>query len=195
MPEGFAPASSAFAISSSSFAPEITSRGSMTFPFTFDIFSPRSSVTTVGHNPSGRSDDSGAAIASANSIRPAYSAMPPPIQAASIKAWGDEQHVRENRALYTKKFAAMLDILQPAMDIQAPTAGFYLWPYTHFDDQQFARRLYAEQNVTVLPGSYLSRTDHKGVNPGQMRVRLALVPSLEECIDAAERIREFVRGL
>lgn len=122
-------------------------------------------------------------------------AMPPPIQAASIKAWGDEIHVQENRALYTRKFAAMLDILQPVMDIQAPAAGFYLWPYTHFDDQQFARRLYAEQNVTVLPGSYLSRTDHNGVNPGQMRVRIALVPSLDECIDAAERIREFVRGL
>jgi N-succinyldiaminopimelate aminotransferase len=122
-------------------------------------------------------------------------AMPPPIQAASIKAWEDEQHVRENRALYSKKFAAVLDILTPVMDIQVPAAGFYLWPYTHFDDQQFARRLYAEQNVTVLPGSYLSRTDHKGVNPGQMRVRIALVPYLEECIDAAERIREFVRGL
>lgn len=123
------------------------------------------------------------------------SAMSPPIQAASAKAWSDEQHVRENRALYTKKFAAVLDILKPVMDIQAPAAGFYLWPYTHFDDQQFARRLYAEQNVTVLPGVYLSRTDHNGVNPGQMRVRIALVPTLEECIEAAERIREFVRGL
>jgi len=123
------------------------------------------------------------------------SAMPPPVQAASIKAWGDEQHVRENRMLYSKKFAAMLAILQPVMDIQAPAAGFYLWPFTHFDDQQFARRLYAEQNVTVLPGSYLSRTDHNGMNPGQKRVRIALVPSVEECIDAAERIREFVRGL
>ena len=97
--------------------------------------------------------------------------------------------------LYSKKFAAMLAILQPVMDIQAPAAGFYLWPFTHFDDQQFARRLYAEQNVTVLPGSYLSRSDHNGVNPGQKRVRIALVPSVEECIDAAERIREFVRGL
>jgi len=123
------------------------------------------------------------------------SAMPPPIQAASIKAWSDEQHVRENRKLYSKKFAAMLAILKPVMDIDAPAAGFYLWPYTHFDDQQFARRLYAEQNVTVLPGTYLSRTDHNGVNPGQKRVRIALVPSVEECIEAAERIREFVRGL
>jgi N-succinyldiaminopimelate aminotransferase len=123
------------------------------------------------------------------------SAMPPPVQAASIAAWGDEQHVLENRAFYTQKFAAVLAILQPVMDIQTPAAGFYLWPYTHFDDQQFARRLYAEQNVTVLPGVYLSRTDHNGVNPGQHRVRIALVPPLEECIEAAERIREFVRGL
>lgn len=123
------------------------------------------------------------------------SAMPPPVQAASIKAWSDEGHVRENRALYSEKFAAVLAILQPAMDVQAPAAGFYLWPFTHFDDQQFARRLYAEQNVTVLPGSYLSRSDHHGVNPGQNRVRIALVPSLEECVEAATRIREFVRGL
>ena len=123
------------------------------------------------------------------------SAMPPPVQAASIKAWSDEQHVRENRALYSEKFAAVLAILQPVIDVQAPAAGFYLWPFTHFDDQQFARRLYAEQNVTVLPGSYLSRSDHHGVNPGQNRVRIALVPSLEECVEAAQRIREFVRGL
>lgn len=122
-------------------------------------------------------------------------AMPPPIQAASAKAWGDEHHVRENRALYREKFAAVLSILQTVMDVQAPAAAFYLWPHTHFDDQQFARRLYAEQNVTVLPGSYLSRTDAQGVNPGKNRVRIALVPSLEECVDAAERIREFVRGL
>ena len=81
------------------------------------------------------------------------------------------------------------------MEVQTPDAGFYLWPYTHFDDQQFARRLYAEQNVTVLPGSYLSRSDHNGINPGQNRVRIALVPSLEECVEAAHRILEFIRGL
>lgn len=122
-------------------------------------------------------------------------AMPPPVQAASVKAWSDEQHVRENRAMYAAKFTAVLNILQPVMEVQPPAAGFYLWPYTHFDDQQFARHLYAEQNVTVLPGSYLSRSDHNGVNPGQNRVRIALVPPLEECIEAAQRIAEFVRGL
>lgn len=122
-------------------------------------------------------------------------AMPPPIQAASAKAWGEEQHVRENRALYNEKFSAVLAILQPVMEVQKPDAGFYLWPYVHFDDQQFARRLYAEQNVTVLPGSYLSRGDHNGINPGQNRVRIALVPSVEECVDAAHRIREFILGL
>lgn len=123
------------------------------------------------------------------------SAMSPPIQAASIKAWGDEKHVMENRALYSRKFEAVLSILKPVMELQVPSAGFYLWPYTHFDDQQFARRLYAEQNVTVLPGTYLSRTDHNGLNPGQKRVRIALVPPLDECIEAAKRIREFVQGL
>ena len=123
------------------------------------------------------------------------SAMPLPVQAASIAAWKDERHVRDNRALYQAKFRAVLAILQPVMEVTAPAAGFYLWPYVHFDDQQFARRLYAEQHVTVLPGSYLSRRDHNGVNPGQNRVRLALVPSLEECVDAAQRLREFVRGL
>jgi N-succinyldiaminopimelate aminotransferase len=123
------------------------------------------------------------------------SAMPPPTQAASVAAWQDEHHVRENRVLYDAKFKAVLAILQPVMEVAAPAAGFYLWPYVHFDDQQFARRLYAEQNVTVLPGSYLSRSDHHGINPGQNRVRIALVPSLEECVDAAQRIREFVRGL
>jgi len=121
--------------------------------------------------------------------------MPPPIQAASAKAWGEEQHVRENRALYSEKFSAVLAILQPVMEVLKPDAGFYLWPYVHFDDQQFARRLYAEQNVTVLPGSYLSRSDHNGINPGQNRVRIALVPSVEECVDAAQRIREFILGL
>lgn len=123
------------------------------------------------------------------------SAMPPPVQAASIAAWNDEHHVRQNRALYDAKFEAVLEILKPVMEVSRPTAGFYLWPYVHFDDQQFARRLYAEQHVTVLPGSYLSRSDHTGINPGQNRVRIALVPPLEECVEAAQRIREFVRGL
>ena len=121
-------------------------------------------------------------------------AMPPATQYASASAWSDEAHVRNNRALYREKFAAVLAILAPVLDVQQPTAGFYLWPRTPIDDAEFACRLYAEQNVTVLPGSFLSRIAHD-VNPGKGRVRLALVPPLEDCVAAAERIREFVAGL
>ena len=119
------------------------------------------------------------------------SAMPPHTQAASIRAWGDEQHVIDNRQLYRQKFAAVLEILTPVMKVSQPEAGFYLWAETESSDTAFARELYAQQNVTVLPGSYLSREVH-GINPGQNRVRMALVAPLEECIDAAKRIRSFI---
>jgi N-succinyldiaminopimelate aminotransferase len=115
-------------------------------------------------------------------------------QAASRKAWDDEQHVRENRELYRRKFAAVLDILAPVLEVEWPDASFYLWPRTPIDDTEFARGLFAQQHVTVLPGSYLSR-EAGGVNPGHKRVRMALVASLEECIEAARRIREFVLSL
>jgi len=117
-----------------------------------------------------------------------------PYQAASVLAWQDEAHVRENRALYRQKFAAVLDILAPVMHVSAPQAGFYLWPETPIDDEAFARGLYAAQNVSVLPGSYLSR-DAGGINPGRNRVRLALVAEVEACIDAAGRIRDYLAAL
>jgi N-succinyldiaminopimelate aminotransferase len=120
--------------------------------------------------------------------------MPPATQAASIAAWQDETHVRENRELYRRKFAAVLDILGGVLDVQAPDASFYLWPRTPIDDAEFARGLFAQQNVTVLPGSYLSRDAHGG-NPGQDHVRMALVAPLEDCVEAAKRIRDFVAGL
>ena len=121
-------------------------------------------------------------------------ALPPPTQAASIAAWRDERHVRHNRDLYREKFDAVLPVLEPVLDVQRPDAGFYLWPRTPIDDVEFARRLYAEQNVTVLPGSFLSRGSETG-NPGTNRVRMALVAEPAECIEAAERIRRFVESL
>jgi len=121
-------------------------------------------------------------------------AMPPYHQVASIKAWDDEQHVLNNRDLYRQKFEAVLAILSEVMDVQQPDAGFYLWAKTPIDDADFAQRLFAEQNVTVLPGSYLSREAH-GINPGSSHVRMALVAPLEECIDAANRIKNLVTSL
>ena len=118
-------------------------------------------------------------------------AMSPPIHIASIAAWKDESHVLENRRLYRAKFDAALAILKPAVDVEKPTAGFYLWMPTPVSDTEFTRRLFVQQAVSVLPGSFLAR-EARGVNPGRDRVRIALVASTEECIEAARRIRSFL---
>ncbi|ERP90197.1 succinyldiaminopimelate aminotransferase [Marinobacter sp. ES-1] len=119
-------------------------------------------------------------------------AMPVHNQLASIAAWNDEDHVRENRAAYRAKFEAVVPILREVMNVDFPDAGFYLWPETPMSDETFARELSARQNVHVLPGRYLSRTVD-GHNPGENRVRMALVAPLEECVEAARRIVEFVK--
>ncbi len=121
-------------------------------------------------------------------------AMPPATQAASIRAWQDENHVAENRRRYQAKFAAVLDILAPVLDVHAPDAGFYLWPRTPLADADFARELRMRQHVTVLPGSYLSRDTGSG-NPGSNHVRMALVAPLEDCIEAAMRIKACIQAL
>lgn len=120
-------------------------------------------------------------------------AMPIHHQLASIVAWNDETHVAENRRLYQQKFAAVLDILAGELEVEAPQAGFYLWPRTPGSDEDFARELKRTQNVTVLPGRYLSR-DVDGLDPGAGRIRMALVATLEQCIEGAERIRTFIRS-
>lgn len=112
-------------------------------------------------------------------------------QVASIVAWRDETHVRENRDQYRAKFDAVLDVLSGALDVRKPEAGFYLWPDVGMDDETFARELFRREHVLVLPGSYLSRDAH-GLNPGRNRVRMALVAPLAECVEAARRVRRFV---
>ena len=123
------------------------------------------------------------------------SAMGLPIQHASIAAWSDEAHVAHNRQLYQDKFAAVIPILQPVMEVQLPDAGFYLWPQVPaqlgMTDTVFARELFAQTHVTVLPGSYLARSA-QGNNPGAQRVRLALVAETDECLEAAQRIATFI---
>ena len=121
-------------------------------------------------------------------------AMNPAVQAASVAAWQDEVHVVENRRLYAEKFAAVTPVLQEVLDVELPDAAFYLWAYTGQSDTEFALRLYRDYNVTVLPGSFLAREAH-GVNPGQGFIRIALVASLEECMEAASRIRELAQSL
>jgi N-succinyldiaminopimelate aminotransferase len=117
-------------------------------------------------------------------------AVPVHTQLASIPAWRDEEHVRDNRQLYRDKFAAVVPMLAPHLDVAIPDGAFYLWPAVG-DDETFARGLFEQQHVTVLPGSYLARDTATG-NPGRGRVRISLVASVEDCIEAARRIVEFV---
>ena len=123
------------------------------------------------------------------------SAMSPIVQAASIAAWGDEQHVIDNRSQYRTKFAQVTPVLAQVLDVALPDAAFYLWaglpPGWQGDDEAFARQLFAHQHVTVLPGSYLAR-EVNGHNPGRGRIRMALVAETAECLEAAQRIVEFV---
>ncbi len=120
--------------------------------------------------------------------------MPVQHQLASIAAWNDEDHVLENRDQYRRKFDAVVEILSPVMDVQKPDASFYLWAKTPINDDKFAQGLFEQQNLTVLPGRYLSR-ETDGVLPGAGYVRMALVATLEECIEGAHRIRKYVESL
>lgn len=122
------------------------------------------------------------------------SAMSLPVQRASIAAWGDEAHVRENRRLYAAKFDAAMDILKAPLQPQRPDGAFYLWLRTPVDDTVFARELLREYNVLVLPGSFLARDAH-GANPGKGHVRVALVAGIEDCAEGLRRMNEFTSRL
>ncbi|WP_421955210.1 succinyldiaminopimelate transaminase [Polaromonas sp.] len=125
------------------------------------------------------------------------SAMSPIVQAASLAAWADEQHVVDNRAMYREKFAAVTPLLSAVMDVALPDAGFYLWAGIperfKGSDTAFSRELFAAYNVVVLPGSYLAR-EALGHNPGAGRVRMALVAETAECVEAAQRIVQFIQS-
>ncbi len=120
-------------------------------------------------------------------------AMPLHVQKASIVAWKDEAHVKDNRKKYKEKFNRVCDILKPVFPVSEPDASFYLWPELPGSDTDFARNLYTRENIKVLPGSYLSR-EVDGINPGTNHVRIALVAELEECIEAANRIKTFIEN-
>ena len=125
------------------------------------------------------------------------SAMSPVVQAASAAAWADEAHVEDNRTQYRDKFAQVTPLLAAVMDVALPDAGFYLWAGVpaafNGDDEAFSRDLFAAYNVVVLPGSYLAR-DFNGSNPGKGRVRMALVAQTPECVEAAQRIVQFIQS-
>ncbi len=122
------------------------------------------------------------------------SAMSHPVQRASIAAWSDEAHVRENRRLYAAKYERALAILKAPLATERPAGGFYLWIRTPIDDGEFARGLLRDYNVLVLPGSFLAREAH-GTNPGRNHIRIALVAPPDECAEAVQRIQTYAESL
>ena len=121
-------------------------------------------------------------------------AMNPAVQAASIAAWQDETHVAENRRLYAEKFSRAAVLLKPVLPVTLPDAGFYFWLHVPIADTRFAQQLYRDYNVSVLPGSFLGR-EAQGLNPGENFIRMALVPSLDETLDAVQRVVEFTHKI
>ena len=121
-------------------------------------------------------------------------AMSPAVQMASVAAWNDEAHVIDNRRQYREKFETITPLLAGPLGARMPDASFYHWVRTLIADTDFARALYADYNVVVLPGSFIARSSH-GVNPGAGCVRIALVAPLAECLEAAGRIQKFVSQL
>ena len=121
-------------------------------------------------------------------------AVPLFTQLASVPAWQDDRHAAENRHQYQAKLAAVWPILEPVMDLPRPQAAFYLWPRTEQDEENFTREAYRQQNLTLLPGSYLARDTVAG-NPGVNRVRISLVAPLADCVEAAKRLRDLVNQL
>jgi N-succinyldiaminopimelate aminotransferase len=117
--------------------------------------------------------------------------MNPVVQAASIAAWNDEAHVIENRTLYAAKFNVVTPLLKNVLDVELPDAAFYLWARSKKSDTELAVKLYRDLNITVLPGSYLAREAH-GLNPGENFIRMALVASHNECVEAAKRMAEHL---
>ena len=120
---------------------------------------------------------------------------PPFVQQAAIAAWQDEAHVEENRRLYREKLAAALAILEPVMPVVRPQAGFYLWLRVPGGGELFAKRLFQQYHVTVLPGAYLGRPGKSGTNPGSPYIRVAMVAPAAENSAAMRRIARCAREI
>jgi N-succinyldiaminopimelate aminotransferase len=118
-------------------------------------------------------------------------AMNPAVQAASTAAWNEDAHVVENRKLYAQKFKVVTPMLAEVLEVAMPDAAFYLWAKSSIPDTELAVKLYRDLNITVLPGSFLAREAH-GTNPGENFVRMALVASYDECLEAANRIKNYL---
>lgn len=120
------------------------------------------------------------------------------IQDGAIAAFKDETHVADMRARYRAKRDIMVPVLSAiGCTVPDPSATLYLWPRVPegMDGIQFAKKLLDPAVAVVCtPGPALGETLVDGRNPGSNHVRFALVPTIERCMEAAERIQKaFLR--
>lgn len=114
--------------------------------------------------------------------------LPMPLQRVAERAWSDETHVEQSRALYAEKYRIADEVLGDVPGYLAPQAGFFLWLPVP-DGEAAAVKLWRETGVRVLPGAYLSRDTPAG-NPGQGYVRAAMVAPADEMRRGLESIRD-----
>ncbi|MBX7490194.1 succinyldiaminopimelate transaminase [Helicobacter turcicus] len=119
-------------------------------------------------------------------------ASPLPLQKAASVAWSDEAHTESSRIEYAKNLKLAKEILcKKISNLPIPKETFYVWLPVK-DDLAFTRNLLEQENILVLPGSFLSRTDVQGENPGSNFVRLALVYEEAVIKDALLRISKWI---
>ncbi len=102
------------------------------------------------------------------------------VQAAATLAWTDEGHVRDRVAVFGAKRRVMLDLCRErGLPVHGSQSGLYLWVEVPAgtDGVAYAQRC-REVGILVAPGAFFGK--------GQERyVRLALVPTVEQCREAA----------
>lgn len=109
-------------------------------------------------------------------------ASPIPLQVASASAWNDEEHVELFRETYKKNF----EIAKEMLGTEIPESTFYIWLEVQ-NDEAFAKALYEQKNVKVLPGRYLGRN---GIGEGY--VRIALVENEKKTREVLKRVKDFM---
>jgi len=122
--------------------------------------------------------------------------VPMPLQRVSARAWADEAHVAESRALYQEKFRIADRVFAPVQAYKGPEGGFFLWlpvPETIGDGEAAALKLWRETGVRVLPGAYLARAV-EGHNPGKGYIRVAMVAPKDEMQRGLEKLRDCLYG-
>ena len=116
--------------------------------------------------------------------------VPLPVQHVSAKAWADERHVEEGRALYRRNFAIASGVLEGRYGYRQPGGSFFLWlkMAAFGGGEEAAKTLWKGCGVRVLPGTYLAQAEPDGVNPGKDYIRVALVHDADTTREALTRI-------